>query len=183
MKVASSVAVLLATLAFTGPANAGAYAGLGVQSLFIDLSTIEYRAQTMSARLSLGFEITKYFGFEGHVGAGLTDDSVEFRGSGPGFEADLEAERFHAIYAKGILPLGEQTKLYALVGWADTELSASAGDDTASDNDSDLSYGVGFDLLTEIKKLHAFVDAIMLYNDDEAKIFSVGAGLRWDFAM
>ena len=89
-----------------------------------------------------GYYFNKYFSVEGRLGFGVGDDSQNV---GPGEDIKVEIDYMLGLYAVGHIPLSNQFQLYGLVGYTKGELTAtnSLTGESSSDDDSDLSYGVG----------------------------------------
>jgi len=83
----------------------------------------------------LGMSINKNFAIEARLGTGLSDDSI----SG----VDIKVDNFAGIYAKGILPVSNAASVYGLLGYTQGKIKAEFAGQSASDSDSDVSYGIG----------------------------------------
>lgn len=100
-------------------------------------------ANPTALSLRLGKEISRNFAIEGRFGFGIGDDSVVVLG----IPVTVEVEQFFGFYGRGILPLSEMFSIYGLFGFTNGEITASALGVSISESDSDISYGVGADLL------------------------------------
>ncbi|MBS9404554.1 porin family protein [Halomonas sp. TRM85114] len=102
---------------------------IGGDALFWELDADgSGKRDSIGLRLNGGVQFNDYFAVEGHLGTGGSD--------GP---ADLDS--LAGAYAKGILPMSREFRLYGLLGA--TEVDVSRGG-----SESDVSYGGGaeFDL-------------------------------------
>jgi OOP family OmpA-OmpF porin len=83
--------------------------------------------------VELGYYDLGNYGFNGKIG------NTEINGSAKA--------KSYGVSAVGILPFGEQFDLYGRLGWAESELKASANTTlataTASDRQGEATYGVG----------------------------------------
>ncbi|TFH85651.1 porin family protein [Billgrantia azerbaijanica] len=101
-------------------------------------------------RLSGGMQFSDFFAVEGHLGTDGSDGPVEL-------------DYLAGAYAKGILPVGQQFRLYGLAGFTEVDFDV--------DRESDFSYGagaefdvapnlaVGADYMRYLDKSHATFDA------------------------
>jgi len=117
-------------------------------------------------RLRGGAQFNDYFALEGHLGTGGSD-----RG------ADLD--HLAGAYAKGILPVAPNFRLYGLAGFSEVEISDNRVE--ISDNrESGLSYGAGAEM--DIANNVSIGADYMRYLDESAYDFDAASvGLRYRF--
>ena len=84
---------------------------------------------------TLGMSINKNLAIEARLGTGLSDDSIS--------AANIKIDNFAGIYAKGILPVSNVASVYGLLGYTQGKIKVDAPGISASDSDSDISYGIG----------------------------------------
>ena len=91
-----------------------------------------------------GYYFNKYFSVEGRLGFGVGDDTKTVS-TAPQEDIKIEIDYMLGVYAVGHLPLSDRFQLYGLVGYTKGELTATLiqTGESSSDDDSDLSYGVG----------------------------------------
>ncbi|WP_422102514.1 porin family protein [Vreelandella sp.] len=110
-------------------------------------------------RLRGGAQFNDYFAVEGHLGTGGSD-----RG------ADLD--HLAGAYAKGIIPIAPEVRLYGLAGFTEVEIS--------NDRESGFSYGAGAEV--DIAPNVSVGADYMRYLDKTAYDFDAASiGLRYRF--
>jgi opacity protein-like surface antigen len=95
-----------------------------------------------------GYYFNNYFSVEGRFGFGVGDDTQTVSVFLPGIgtftgDATVELDNMFGVYAVGHIPLTKQFQLYGLVGLTQGEITASVNGFSVSEDDSDLSFGVG----------------------------------------
>jgi outer membrane immunogenic protein len=134
---ALALAALIPAAASAQTANTGTsfYGTLG----YADSNTDHLNLGTIQGRL--GARFGQYFGVEGELGAGVTNDKTTVNG------VDIKAKIQHqeAIYGVGFLPLSANFDLLARVGDGETRAKANASAFNVADSASGNSwnYGVG----------------------------------------
>ena len=83
--------------------------------------------------ISAGLYLLDFLAVEARAGTGVSDDTVD--------TTNAEINVLYGLYARGELSLG-MFKPYVLVGYSSVDVDFG----NASEDDSDLSYGVGVDL-------------------------------------
>lgn len=110
-------------------------------------------------RLRGGAQFNDYFALEGHLGTGGSDDGAEL-------------DYLAGAYAKGIIPVAPEVRLYGLAGFSEVEIS--------DDRESGFSYGAGAEM-DITRNLSAGAD-YMRYLDKSAYTFDAASiGLRYRF--
>lgn len=113
---------------------------------------------------------------EARLGFGVGDDTVNY----DGVDVKAELDNVYGAYLRGGIPAGEIFYPYAILGYTKGKLTASAYGVSASDSESDLSFGVGADFnVTEALKINA---EYMSYMDkDEAELTGFSVGVAFSF--
>lgn len=100
-------------------------------------------ADSLGLRLRGGAQLHDYFAVEGHLGTGGSDTNQ-------GLETDLDY--IAGAYAKGILPVGTEFRLYGLAGFTEVKGTFSVGPFSGDERESGFSYGAGaeFDIIPNL---------------------------------
>ncbi len=129
-----------------------------------------------------GYFFNKYFSIEGRLGFGIGDDSkTVFDPTLGTFDLKLELDNMFGVYGVGHIPVSERVDLYGLIGLTNGESTASAtipgfGSVSVSDDESDLSLGVGADfLVTKNFSLNIEYTSYLSKSDFDADAISLGA--------
>jgi outer membrane immunogenic protein len=134
---ALALAALLPAAASAQTANTGTtfYGTLG----YADSNADHLNLGTIQGRV--GARFGQYFGVEGELGAGVTNDKTTV--GGVDIKAKIQSQE--AIYGVGFLPLSPQVDLLARIGYGDTRVKAKASAFGVADSASGNSwnYGVG----------------------------------------
>lgn len=110
-------------------------------------------------RVRGGAQFNDYFALEGHLGTGGSDDGAEL-------------DYLAGAYAKGIIPVAPEVRLYGLAGFSEVEIS--------DDRESGFSYGAGAEM-DVAPNLSVGAD-YMRYLDKSAYTFDAASvGLRYRF--
>jgi len=88
-----------------------------------------------------GYDFTEYFGIEGELLIGLTDEDVVVNG----VNASVGMDYGLGVFAKGQYPINEQVSLFGRLGYVHHELEAGVAGLTASEEDNGFAYGAGFE--------------------------------------
>lgn len=128
-------------------------------------------AESTGLRLRGGVQFNDYFAVEGHLGTGGSDTN---RG------VEFELDHVVGAYAKGILPLGDQFRLYGLAGVSEMEGSFTVGPFEGSERETDFSYGAGaeFDLTPN---LAVGADYMRYLDQDDNTFDAASVGLTYRF--
>jgi opacity protein-like surface antigen len=124
---AAAAAALLAAPAFAQAQEVYASAGIGV----IDSSPVKLGAATFR----LGANVTPVIGFEGEASVGVSGDQI----LGVDYDMNTEFGAFVTLRKA----FGEKGSLIARVGYATSEVEASAGPFSVTDDQSGAAYGLG----------------------------------------
>jgi len=171
----------LAVLGMALPAQAqtsdtrGPYATIGITQLSADLdlsnlsaqgNTIDLGEETVKVNMitgRVGYRIMDFLAIEGEAGFGLGGDSFErtipVAVSGVGTinvdtDVSMDVSNYGGVFARGILPLGDQFEIFARAGYGFAKAEADVVGTvallpgfsaTASESDSvnDFAYGIG----------------------------------------
>lgn len=162
--ISSASAALLLAGAFASTAQAqqpmGIQPYIGGDAMFWELDPDGGpSAESTGLRLRGGAQFNDYFAVEGHLGSGGSD--------GP-----IELDYLVGAYAKGILPLADEFRLYGLAGYTEVDLDV--------DRESDFSYGAGaeFDLTPN---LAVGADYMRYLDQDDNTFDAASVGLTYRF--
>lgn len=138
MKFFKVIAIATIALASIGAAQAqNLYAGVAYSQMKVDT---DVGAVTPTIIVfSLGYSVNENFAVEGRLGASASSGSVTVIGVPVSFKIDS----YSALYLKGILPVSDQFGVYGLLGYNNSNVTASASGTSASDSKSGSTYGVG----------------------------------------
>ncbi|HEY9189361.1 MAG TPA: porin family protein [Sulfurovum sp.] len=131
--------------------------------------------------LQAGYKFNPYIAVEGRYWFGLEEDV--------GDNTDLTVDTW-GIYVKPMYPVTEAFDIYALLGYADSDVELSGGGTTVSppyDMDG-FSWGIG-GAYSFTENLAVFVDYTSLYDDDNTVTYDVGTAnfdeeiTSWNFGV
>jgi len=88
----------------------------------------------------LGYSFNDVLGVEGEASFGIKDDTVTIAGP---TNVDVELKHQVAIYGTAGLPIGENGRVFARLGYGSTKLEASAAGVVASGSEESVNYGAG----------------------------------------
>jgi outer membrane immunogenic protein len=142
-----------------------------------NFALIEYSEEGVSdASLNAVYgRLGTFFGdnFSGEIrlGLGVGDDTVNF----DGFDVDVELKNFFGAYLRGGVPVGESFYPYAVIGYSKGKIEMSAFDESISESESDVSFGVGADFsVAETVKVNLEYMNYIDKDGGELSGFSVG---------
>lgn len=173
------MAVGAAAMPLAAMANPDSYAALQLSQVeYSESGAPDLEPTALTARL--GANLSPNFGLELRVGTGLSDDSITV---GPE-KLTLELDNAISAYARVMAPMGERFTAYAMVGLTRSKITAKFRDATGSfsmsDSETDLSYGVGGELLLNVNTFVSVEYARLLDGDDyELDALSIGIGFRF----
>ncbi len=138
MKSLIIAAASVAVLAVAAPAMAqdmtptwyGTIGGANVSVDDANLGAIQGR---------VGARFGQYFGVEGELSGGVTDDSTRIAGT----DVDVDLNYDVGAYAVGYLPISPKADLFARVGYSKSEFDISGPGFSGSGDVDGLAYGVG----------------------------------------
>jgi len=146
MKKYATTLILLGAL--STPVMASNYAGVQYNMATYEESGFP-DADPTALTIIIGKNISDNFAVEGRFGFGMSSGDINFTFLGSDFRGELEIDTFLSVFAKGSMPMGENAKLYGLVGITNGKLSVTltevaTGDSASvSDSETELSYGFG----------------------------------------
>ena len=88
----------------------------------------------------LGYSFNDVLGVEGEASFGVKDDTVVLPGP---TNVDVEMNHQVPVYGTAGLPLGENGRVFARLGYGSTKLEASAAGVVASGSEESVNYGAG----------------------------------------
>ena len=113
----------------------------------------------VGAGLRLGYEFNNYLAVEGHLGAGLTNDTLA------GY-IDIGVDYLAGIYLRGNIFLWDpQARLYGLIGMTRGKITAEAFGISDTLKDTEMGYGIGVELFGDSR--NAINLELMRYMDGE----------------
>lgn len=155
----------------------GAYFG-------VSYTTLEYEEAGFGAvnptaiQVAIGTPLSTNFALEGRLGFGASSDSLNYLGT----EIELEVDTVVGAYLKGIAPLAERFAVYGLLGITHGEITASVPSlgVSVSDDDTDVSYGVGATLGFS-ERASAFVEWANLLDGSNFEASGLSLGVSMQF--
>ncbi|MCG6659388.1 porin family protein [Halomonas campisalis] len=122
-------------------------------------------------RLNGGAQFNEFFAVEGHLGTGGSDTNQ-------GVKAELDY--IVGAYAKGIVPVSQEFRIYGLAGVTEVKMTGSAGGFSGSDRESDFSYGAGaeFDVAPN---LSVGADYMRYLDKSDGTFDAASVGVRYRF--
>ncbi|WP_322003298.1 outer membrane beta-barrel protein [Marinobacter alexandrii] len=180
MKYSRSFAVVLASGLFVASAaNAqdmyksgvgGVYTGLNYTFMSLDAGGDDADVGTLSAKA--GVMATPFLGFEARGGFGVDDDRV--RG------IDYSVDNFFGGYATFNIVNESPVTPYAVLGFTRVEVEAEGPFNTVTDDDSDVSYGVGLNM-EFARNVSGNLEYMRYYDDDDVTVDGLGVGVQFNF--
>ena len=127
--LAAAIAAPAAAQSLSSPTWYGSagYANLSTEDSDVSLDALTGR---------VGARFNPYFGAEGELSVGVGEEEVL-----PG--VDLKLSHDAAIYGVAAFPVAENFELFGRLGYGTTEIEASGGGFTASEDGESWNYGVG----------------------------------------
>jgi hypothetical protein len=137
--------------------EASNYFGISFLGIKYEEDALDFHETGMALRL--GHEFNSYFGIEGRLGTGLTDDK-KF-----GF-MDIGVDSIVGIYARGSIFLwSPRARLYALVGATRGKITAEAFGLSDTLTDTEIGFGLGVEMYGNSR--NAINLELMRYMDGE----------------
>lgn len=177
---ACALAMLGTAHAQQAPAT-GPYAELGYS--FLKFSGDGMDSNIGAIRGMFGYDFHPYFGVEGMLGFGVSDDSFTDTSFGVPVNVKVKLDNMYGIYAKAKYSFN-QLEVFGRAGWAHVKVKAeaSAGGVVASDSgsDNDFSYGLGLNYNIN-PKMRVGIDYMIYNNKDGGKIdgWTINFGYRF----
>lgn len=164
--IAGAVVAAL-TMATGVSAKDGAYYGVGVTQHSIDDTGDGVDVMTLDGRFGTYFN--ENFSGEVRLGVGITDDDI--------FGVDVEVKNFYGAYLRAGLPAGESFYPYVIAGYSRIKLEASGFGASASDSESDVSYGLGADFSVS-DNVDITLEFMRYLDKDGTEIDGIGLGFK-----
>lgn len=125
----------------------------------------------------IGKKFNENFSGEIRVGIGIGDDTVDLFGG----DVDVELDSLFGVYVRGGIQVAESFYPYAVLGYTRGELTASvSGFGSASESESDISFGVGADVGIS-EKVILNVEYMNYLDKDGAEIDGFSIGIATNF--
>ena len=140
-----------------------AYWSLGGSLLTFDDSVDSIKPIQVFGRL--GYDFNAYIGIGIEGGFSLIEDELG------GVDFDVTTS---FLYLKGSLPIGEDSKLYAMIGPTNVELTGTLGGLSISADDDDTGIGFGFEKFMDNHSIS--VDYIIYNNNAGVDVSAINLG-------
>lgn len=180
MKSTKLIATVFASgLAAAGTAHAqdmyksgvgGLYSGLNYSFVSLDNGNAEADVGTLSAKV--GVMATPFLGIEARGGFGVDDDRIG--------GVDYSLDNFFGGYATFNLANESPLTPYAILGFTRVEVEAESAFGSATEDDSDVSYGIGMNV-EFAPNLSGNLEYMRYYEDGNTEIDGLGVGLQFNF--
>lgn len=170
------ITALVASLAFASlpavAADNGIYLGASVGQSGLDIDDFNYDASATGYKLIAGWRFLDWLAVEGnYVDFGSGDDRVE----GTKIETDADGVSLSVV---GFLPVGP-VDLFARIGAIDWSADLSSpGFGSASDDGTDLTYGIGAQFRVWSLSLRAEYE---MFDIEDADVDMISVGVTWTF--
>lgn len=172
--ISAAAATLFSTPVFATDAGEGYVGGQFSRTTYDETGIPDASPSAIIGRL--GYFVVDNFAVEGRLGTGIADDSVTVFGT----TADLEIDSIAGIYGVGHLPLGDIASVYAVAGFSRGEATVSVPGFSDSGDDTDFSYGVGFQAKFS-PTLSGHVEYMSYLDKSDYEITAIGLGLNYHF--
>jgi outer membrane immunogenic protein len=115
----------------------------------------------------------------------LSDDTVSVSDGVTTASVSIELDTLIGAYGVGHVPLGKSSSIYALVGLTQVDATASAaltgsGSASFSDDESDLSYGIGADIGI-LYNLWINVEYVQYLDKSDLDLSAIALGIKFGF--
>jgi outer membrane immunogenic protein len=163
----------------------GAYAGVQYASFDFSFEDVSEDFSPTGLIGRAGSNINQYFSIEGRLGFGLSDDTVSVSDGVTTASVSIELDTLIGAYGVGHVPLGKSSSIYALVGLTQVDATASAaltgsGSASFSDDESDLSYGIGADIGI-LYNLWINVEYVQYLDKSDLDLSAIALGIKFGF--
>lgn len=155
-----------------GPASPGFYLGGGYADNEVEIENFGSDADVGVLFVRGGYQVNQNVAFEARLGLATEDDKVN------GWNVDLED--VYGVYLKAGLPTQVGLYPYVLLGMTHAEVEVSRGGLSASDSDSDISYGFGADYWFS-SQVSAGLEFANYYDKGGDEISGITLGLNFKF--
>ena len=163
----------------------GAYAGVQYASTDFSFEGVSEDFSPTGLIGRAGSNFNKYVAIEGRLGIGLSDDTVTATDGVTTASVSIELDTLIGLYGVGHVPLGKSSSIYALVGLTQVDATASgsvtgSGSASFSDDESDLSYGIGADIGI-LYNLWVNVEYVQYLDKSDIDVSAIALGLKFGF--
>ncbi|MEQ9547671.1 MAG: porin family protein [Marinobacter sp.] len=148
----------------------GLYAGLNYTFVNIEENSDDVDVGTLSAKV--GALATPFFGVEARAGFGVDDDSIG--------GVDVSLDNFFGGYATLNLANESPATPYVILGLTRVELEAEGPLGTATEDDSDFSYGIGVNV-EMAPQVSGNLEYMRYYDKDDVTVDGLGLGVTFNF--
>jgi opacity protein-like surface antigen len=132
----------------------------------------------------VGYDLHPNIAVEGMLAFGVNDDKESFDVGGVTVNAKLELQNAYGIYVKPKFNPTKELELFGRLGYARTKLKATVSalgfSESASDSDSDFSYGAGLKYNFD-PRMSVGLDYMRYFDKDGVKIDGVTVGFGYRF--
>lgn len=141
-----------------------------------------YRANLKALRYKMGVQVNPKIAFEGHIIQEIASDTINVSGVG----VKLELDSGFGLYMLIIFPLKgnaeseEKGKFYFIAGYTYGSGTVSASGISITDSNSDMSYGVGGEILFT-KHFAGTVEYAQLIKKPIVEYSSLSMGIKFYF--
>jgi len=115
------------------------------------------KIEPTNAYLRAGIEVHKNFDIGFEYNFSISSDSID------GIDFDVDTT---LIFVKGKYPVSEKVELYALAGYANSEVTGSSAGLSVSADDDDFAYGIGVQFLAG-EEVYVSAEYIKYYDDQD----------------
>lgn len=122
-----------------------------------------------------GTYLGQYWAIEARAGLGVSDDTINASGT----EVEFEIDSILGLYLRGEIPL-ERVKPFVTIGYSRLEATATVLGDSQSDDESDLSYGFGLDVMIS-DQVSMGAEYLQLIDKSEIDFSTINLGLKYHF--
>ncbi|MDO3722197.1 outer membrane beta-barrel protein [Marinobacter sp. chi1] len=146
------------------------FAGLNYTFVGLDVGSADADVGTLSGKA--GAMLTPFIGFEARAGFGVDDDRVGL--------FDYSLDNFYGAY--GTFQMANESPLtpYAAIGFTRVEIEADGPLGTSTEDESDVSYGVGLNV-DFASYLSGNLEYMRYYDDNDVTVDGLGLGFQFSF--
>ena len=169
--LALSFATLASSMSFGDEAaQAGFY--IGGSYAFLDTEVFGEDLDLGALVFNGGYSFNEYIAVEGRIGTGVVDDDF--------FGIDVELNYLAGVYAKVGIPTGTIVYPYVVLGLTQVELEISGFGQSETDDDNDISYGIGANFEVS-NNVGIYVEYMSWYDEDDIEITGFNLGANYKF--
>jgi opacity protein-like surface antigen len=163
----------------------GAYAGVQYASTDFSFDGVSQEFSPTALIGRAGSNFNQYVSIEGRLGIGLSDDTITVTDGVTTRQVSVELDTLIGFYGIGRVPLGKSSSLYALIGLTQVDATASSSvtgsaPASLSDDESDLSYGLGADIGLRYN-LWVNIEYVQYLDKSDIEVSAVAVGMRFGF--